>query len=1002
MMSHSHSQLKPPGHHSSSMPNKTATVYPPLDGTILLPDLVDFNLEHNADLTAFVYSDAPGSLTKISYLEYGRAAHRVGHVIRPGRAGPESKVVALVANLDTLLYAALVVGMIRAGVVPFPISPRNSAEAVVSMLQKSDCHTIITTGSSLGDLINEIHALTPPDFCLSIQEAPALARCFPELGWETAEHEFKPYPARSTPLEIDELIFYLHSSGSTGFPKPIAQTSRTILGWCALDAMVDYRQISCIGAMHLPAFHALGTIMHLIVPLSSITTVALYPPTSRGEQTEAPVIPTSKNIPEHCKRTDVNVIVAVPSFLETWIQETESIEWLRTLQFVVTTGGPLAPKIGDALVHEGVMLISVYGGTEIGTTTTIFDGLEDRSPEDWIYMRFSHKLNIRWVPQDDGTFESQFLDNDVHRVSVRNLPDVTGYATSDCWEPHPTKPNFWRIVGRLDDVLILASGENIVPAPMENTVMSSPLVSGAVIFGRGRNQVGILLEPSSEVAATNMTEFRNRMWPIVEEANKDAPAFSRILKEMIIITDTSKPMLRVGKGTVAKKATLKAYDPEINALYEAAEGGANDATNVEPPKSWSTTDLELWLAAQSVDIRSQGVINTSVDIFSQGFDSLSATSLRNRIMGALRSSSDPAVSSAVIGITQNFVFSHPTIKKLAMRIADLLTTSAIEEMIEKYSTALVPIHRSADAAPEGAVVLLTGSTGGLGSFLLEALLKDPRLRKIYAYNRPSSGSINMRDRQKNAFKDKGLDTQLLESGKLVYLEADSALSKLGLSECSYDKLRASVNIIIHNAWRLDFNLSLASFEPNIRGTRNFVDLATQSKNAATLRFLFTSSIATAQGWDRAKGNFPEEVQFEVSTALGGGYGEAKYVCERILERSGLDASSFRIGQIAGGKLNGAWATSDWVPAFVKSSLALGVLPDAQGLASWLPANTVSQTILDVAFAEEHLITLNVVHPRPTRWSTVIKHIRDALQHSGLTCQALPLVHFTEWFDALER
>ena len=90
-----------------------------------------------------------------------------------------------------------------------------------------------------------------------------------------------------------------------------------------------------------------------------------------------------------------------------------------------------------------------------------------------------------------------------------------------------------------------------------------------------------------------------------------------------------------------------------------------------------------------------------------------------------------------------------------------------------------------------------------------------------------------------------------------------------------------MNVIVHNAWRLDFNLSLASFEPNIRGTRNLIDLATQSEHASTSRFLFTSSIASAQGWDKSKGAFPEEVQFDVSTALGGGYGEAKYVCERV-------------------------------------------------------------------------------------------------------------------------
>ena len=87
--------------------------------------------------------------------------------------------------------------------------------------------------------------------------------------------------------------------------------------------------------------------------------------------------------------------------------------------------------------------------------------------------------------------------------------------------------------------------------------------------------------------------------------------------------------------------------------------------------------------------------------------------------------------------------------------------------------------------------------------------------------------------------------------------------------------------IIHNAWRLDFNLSLASFEPNIKATRNLVDLALDSYNSGSLRFVFTSSVGSAQSWERARGPFPEEVQFDPSWAVGSGYGEAKYVCERV-------------------------------------------------------------------------------------------------------------------------
>ena len=47
--------------------------------------------------------------------------------------------------------------------------------------------------------------------------------------------------------------------------------------------------------------------------------------------------------------------------------------------------------------------------------------------------------------------------------------------------------------------------------------------------------------------------------------------------------------------------------------------------------------------------------------------------------------------------------------------------------------------------------------------------------------------------------------------------------------------------------------------------------------------------------------------------------------------SGLPATSFRIGQITGGAPRGAWSTTDWVPIIVKSSMALGALPEARGV-----------------------------------------------------------------------
>lgn len=72
-------------------------------------------------------------------------------------------------------------------------------------------------------------------------------------------------------------------------------------------------------------------------------------------------------------------------------------------------------------------------------------------------------------------------------------------------------------MGRLDDVLIMANGEKTVPGPMEDIMNASPLIIGAVMFGRERNQVGVLIEPNPQYKLDSKNEeqiakFRNSLW----------------------------------------------------------------------------------------------------------------------------------------------------------------------------------------------------------------------------------------------------------------------------------------------------------------------------------------------------------------------------------------------------------------------------------------------------------------------------------------------------------
>ncbi|CAK5283812.1 unnamed protein product [Mycena citricolor] len=1004
----------------------SSSVLAPPNRSLILPQILDFHLENPENSPAFSFAkEDPQSgvvLTDITRFEFARAAHRAAHLISAEKQVREGgRFVAIVALADVLIYQSIVVGCIRAGLTPFPISHRNSPAAIVHLLQSTNCHRVLTTRASLGHLIADVVSeLAAKDLTyeLSVDEIPLLGELYPHLGHESVADDFTPYPVSDPIPPATDIALCLHSSGSTGFPKPIHMSHRLLLEISTLGAfnqLTAYAPRFAIGT--LPPFHAMGCLMQILFPLVKGGTGCILPPASTATEYHVPPNPTSDLALHHSKLARADGVLAVPAFILDWARSTEAVDYLKSLNIVSFGGGPLTLQVGDELVEQGVKLVTLYGATEFGMPNVI---RADDDPRDWAWFKFAETAKLRWVPEGDvNTFELQFLSGDGLHPAVENLPDVQGYSTKDLFERHPTRPDLYRVVGRLDDVLIMANGEKTVPGPMEDIMLSSPHVSGAVMFGRERNQVGVLIEPSAgyEVNTTDTAEvakFRNLVWEKVQEANESAPAFARIYKEMILVASRAKPLIRTPKGTVVKKATVALYCAEIDALYDTIDASTHSANEIAPPPSWTSPDLVPWLSAHASSL-SDKEIHAGGDIFDQGFDSLNATFLRHRIVGAMNNSSNLDFKTAALKIPQDFVYSHPTIEALAAAVSALCLGThleavdpkvAVEQMILKYSAGLSGSLRAKTRPESGEVVLLTGSTGGLGSHLLEILLKHPSIRRVYALNRYSSRASSA-SRQSATFLERGLDAKLLlDSDRLVFLEGTAAdldpsafetvsafIFPLALQYSPALKLRNTISAIIHNAWTLDFNKSLASFEPHIKGTRNLIDLALASD--AGVRLLFTSSVGTAVGWDPKRGPFPEELQLDPSAALGLGYGESKYVAERIIAASGLDATSFRIGQICGSGRTGAWSTSDWVPSLVKSSIALGALPsEPAGMNAWLSPEAVAQAIIDVALCEVRAPgAMNLVHPRPVTWDTIMSGIAGALH--------LPLIAFPEWIERLK-
>ena len=102
----------------------------------------------------------------------------------------------------------------------------------------------------------------------------------------------------------------------------------------------------------------------------------------------------------------------------------------------------------------------------------------------------------------------------------------------------------------------------------------------------------------------------------------------------------------------------------------------------------------------------------------------------------------------------------------------------------KYTTELPLLRTSIKAADAGPpVVLLTGSTGNIGSHLLAHLLAERRIKQVYTMNRPSD--MGPLARVRAAFRERELPIDLLDDRRLVCLEGDVTQDFFGVGKAQH-------------------------------------------------------------------------------------------------------------------------------------------------------------------------------------------------------------------------
>jgi thioester reductase-like protein/aryl carrier-like protein len=722
--------------------------------------------------------------------------------------------------------------------------------------------------------------------------------------------------------------------------------------------------------------------------------------------------PTTESFLEAINATDADWSFVPPVVIDEMGKSPELLEKLVGRSSHLFFTGGAVPKASGDIVAKRLPIWQVLGSSECASLPLVHALESYDNTEDWQYIQTNPLLGLDMRHQYDDLHElvvKRSSDAESYLPVFTHFPDTQEFATKDLFRKHPSKPDLWIYASRNDDLIVFLNGEKTNPITFEETVGGHPDVKAALVVGAQRFEAALLVElatpNTAPISASDKKAIIESIWPTVQKANEVTPAHARVSKSKILLVDYAKPMLRAPKGTIQRNATLQLYADEIEQLYkqdeEVGEEASSDGADVKSAIRNVVAELLGW---------------DDLNFFQLGMDSLGVLRLQRALKRHLPS------------ITLNTIYNSASVNALAKEIESASATNGeavakdptaeLAQLLESYQKKidLIPASTAASAPAGPATILVTGTTGALGSYVVNRLLQLPEteIKRIYCFNRAKDAKA----RQTKNCAARGLGTEFPDD-RVVFLNGDLAKPNFGLpDEAAFNELLNSVTLLIHNAWPVNFNLSLTSFVPSVDGVMGLINFAAASPKSPVIQFF--SSISSV---DRFPGNtVPEHVIEDLGTPELMGYGQSKYLSERLLDYAtqhlGIKTISVRIGQVAGAARTATgWNRQEWLPSLVVSSAFINALPATIGdvlpgggeeMINWVPMDYLADVLVElglntkphVSSAANGVTIYQVTHPNPVPWSKLLPAISKGLKESGISSD-LPVISYLDWFAQLK-
>jgi len=502
--------------------------------------------------------------------------------IRTSGVQPGDRCALLAAN--SIRWAAFHLALMAEGVIVVPLYSRQAPAELAGMMKDCQPRLIFVSDAALGESI----AQSWPDAPRRVLFDEVLRQSWPQ----------PPIPDAPNPRQDSDIVTIIYTSGTSGEPKGVCLNvgNLTHMLSCTTE-----RLDQLMGATHEPdrVFHYLpfNFAASTILMLSCLTRESILTLSTDLNRLADEIRLASPNyflnVPtllERVRRGVEDAIAKRPAVIRSLFARARTA-WQRQhvgrgraldafwlalgrglifrkirerfgthLRALICGSAPLAPETQQFFLMLGIPVLQAYGLTETTGICTLDD---PRVP-----------VEPGYVGTAITAIEMKLAENE--EIVVRgphifpgywNRPEETARVLQERWfhtgdQGEVNVRGNWRISGRIKNLIILNSGHNIAPEPIEEKIARLlPAAQQVVVVGNGRGYLCALVTGAVEPAAVQAA---------LDAVNPELPHYRQI-RNFTIVRDvfTAESGLLTAMGKIRRDAINARYLSEINALYDA-------------------------------------------------------------------------------------------------------------------------------------------------------------------------------------------------------------------------------------------------------------------------------------------------------------------------------------------------------------------------------------------------------------------------------------------------